>query len=124
MFSQYKVTVVIPYFNSEAYIRRCLESVISQSLTDIQIICVDDGSTDNSTNIVSSIAENDERVILLSQPNGGAGKARNLAFDYIKGDYVLFLDADDFLSTEALSEAFSLAIEDNSDVVAMKSYAF
>ena len=120
MFSQYKVTVVIPYFNSEAYIRRCLESVISQSLTDIQIICVDDGSTDNSTNIVSSIAENDERVILLSQPNGGAGKARNLAFDYIKGDYVLFLDADDFLSTEALSEAFSLAIEDNSDVVVMK----
>jgi len=124
LFSQYKVTVVIPYFNSEAYIRRCLESVISQSLTDIQIICVDDGSTDNSTNIVSSIAENDERVILLSQPNGGAGKARNLAFDYIKGDYVLFLDADDFLSTEALSEAFSLAIEDNSDVVVMKSYAF
>lgn len=124
MSSQYKVTVVIPFFNSEAFIHRCVDSVINQSLKEIQVICIDDGSNDRSADIVRSLSTNDNRILLLSQTNGGAGKARNLALEHIEGEYVLFLDSDDYLSSQALLSAYSLASERDSEIVVMKSLVF
>lgn len=124
MSGQTKITVVIPFFNSMAYIERCLESVVEQTLKEIQIICVDDGSTDSSEEIVQLLIQKDKRILLLSQHNGGAGKARNLSFEFITGEYVIFLDADDFLSKDALSTAYSLAKKNESDVVVLRSLTF
>lgn len=89
------VSVIIPVYNAEKYLRECLDSVINQTFKDIEIICVDDGSTDNSVNILNEYAERDNRVIVLKQNNSGPSKARNLGWDLAKGIYIAFLDSDD-----------------------------
>ena len=91
-----KVSVIIPVYNVEKYLRQNLESVANQTLKDIEIICVDDGSTDSSFEIVKEFAEKDSRFIAVSQENGGAGAARNNGLRRAKGKYLSFLDSDDF----------------------------
>lgn len=95
-----KVSVLIPVYNCETYLDQCLKSVISQTLRELEIICVDDGSTDNSGKILKNYQEIDRRIVLLQQENQGAGVARNLALKRAKGKYVSFLDADDYLKEE------------------------
>lgn len=91
------ISVIIPVFNMEEYIGFALKSVLAQSLTNIEILCVDDGSTDDSQKIIKSYQEKDKRIILLIQKNLGAGKARNYALNVARGEYISFLDADDYL---------------------------
>ena len=83
-----EISVIIPVFNSEEFLNRCLDSLLNQSFTDIEIICVDDGSTDNSLKILKSYANKDNRVKVFTQQNNGAGAARNLGLKYVKGKYV------------------------------------
>ena len=90
-----KVSVVIPVYNSEKYLKKCLNSVIYQTLKETEIICVDDGSTDSSAKILNEFAEKDSRFILISQENKFAGAARNRGLEAAGGKYIVFWDADE-----------------------------
>lgn len=91
-----KISVIIPIYNAEKYLEQCIKSVLSQTLKELEIICVDDGSTDDSALIIKKLISQDKRIRLLYQTNQGAGIARNQALDKAKGKYVTFLDADDY----------------------------
>lgn len=95
-------SVIIPVYNVEPYLRECLESVLNQTFTNWEGICVNDGSTDRSAAILEEYAEKDRRFKVITQPNGGLSAARNTGLDAAKGDYVLFLDSDDWLKLNAL----------------------
>lgn len=91
-----KVTVIIPVYNVESYLREAVDSVLCQTLQDIEIILVDDGSTDNSGIICDEYAAADERVKVIHKPNGGLSSARNAGLEIAKGEYIMFLDSDDY----------------------------
>ena len=91
-----KISVIIPVYNVEEYLAQCLETVINQTLKDIEIICIDDGSTDNSLYILKKFAEKDKRITILKQKNLHSGVARNAGLAAAKGKYLSFLDSDDF----------------------------
>lgn len=91
-----KVSIIIPVFNTEKYLECCLKSVLDQTLSDIEVICVDDGSRDNSLKILQRIRKNDKRVVILKQKQSGAATARNSAIKVAKGEFICFMDSDDF----------------------------
>ena len=102
-----KVSVIIPVYNAEEHLEQCLDSILCQTLKEIEIICVDDGSKDSSPAILAEYAKKDNRVRVIRQENGGAGKARNTGLSAAKGKYLSFLDADDFSQPEMLEKAFN-----------------
>ena len=105
-----KVSILIPTYNSEKYIEECISSVQKQTLRDIEIICIDDGSNDNTIDIVSRIKETDSRIILYLNKHNGPGMARNTGMKYAKGEYIAFLDSDDiYLETNALEKLYICA---------------
>ena len=112
-----KVSVIIPVYNVEEYLRECLDSVVNQTLKEIEIICVDDGSTDNSLEILKEYAQKDNRITVIKQKNLYAGIARNAGLSQAKGEYLSFLDSDDFFEPNMLEEMSKKGDEDNSDVV-------
>ena len=91
-----KISIIIPIYNMEKYLRQCLDSVISQNLKEIEILCVNDGSTDNSEKIILDYKEKDNRIVLISQSNKGVAAARNIALKNARGEYVAFMDPDDW----------------------------
>lgn len=95
-------SVIIPVFNVEKYLRACLDSVLNQSFSDWEAVCVNDGSTDGSASILAEYAAKDDRFRGVEQPNGGLSAARNTGMKNATGEYVLFLDSDDWLETDAL----------------------
>ncbi|ADC46920.1 glycosyl transferase GT2 family [Methanobrevibacter ruminantium M1] len=97
-----KVSVIIPIYNGEKYLKECLDSVCCQSLKDIQIICVNDGSTDKTLSILNGFASKDKRIKIISTENRGQGSARNTALKEAQGEYISFVDADDWISENAL----------------------
>lgn len=108
-----KVSIIIPVYNMEAYLRECLNSVLSQTLREIEAICVDDGSTDSSPAILAEYALRDSRVKVITQLNSGSGPARNAAIAASKGEWLMFLDPDDFLSTPETVERMLEAVKDS-----------
>lgn len=118
MMNKYKVSVLIPCYNSERYIAQTLDSCLGQTCKDIEIIVVDDGSTDNSIKIIEAYASKYPNIRLFTQKNKGAPAARNKAFEHAQGKYIQYLDADDILGIEKLASQISrLAGEDDSAVV-------
>ena len=115
-----KVSVIIPVYNVEPYLKQCMDSVVGQTLKDIEIICVDDGSTDNSLDILREYAAEDSRIQIIEQKNAGAGAARNNGMRYATGKYLSFLDSDDFFEPRMLEKAYDLAEKDQADFVAYK----
>lgn len=113
-----KVSVIIPVYNAEAYLRQCLDSVVNQTLQDIEIICVDDGSADFSTVILNEYAAKDARINIFTQVNSGQGAARNRGLEAARGEYVYFVDADDeLLNTSVLENLLATAKRENLDVL-------
>lgn len=113
-----KVSVIIPVHNTEKYLTKCLESVYNQTLTDIEIICINDCSTDNSLGILQEYAENDRRIKLIDfKENKGAAAARNAGIDAAAGEYIGFVDSDDFIGLDFYEKLYKKAVETNSDVV-------
>lgn len=110
------VSVIIPNYNAEKYIRQCIESVLSQNYGDLEIIIVDDGSTDNSWNIIKEMATGDERIKPFRQTNSNASIARNRGIENAKGKYLLFLDSDDILFDDAISTFVANIEEKESDL--------
>lgn len=103
-----KISIIIPVYNLGDYISRCLDSILNQEYKHIEIIVVDDGSTDNSWEIISKYQQADSRIIAIKQKNGGAGKARNTALQEVSGDLISFVDGDDMLSPETLQKLYVL----------------
>lgn len=112
-----KVSIIMPVYNVEKYLNECLDSIVNQTFEDIEIICINDGSTDNSLAILKSYASQDGRIIIISQENTGIGAARNAGMRIANGDYVFFIDSDDFLYPDAIEELYENAIFNDSDVV-------
>ncbi len=110
------VSVIIPVYNAALFLEQCLNSVINQTLKDIEIICVDDGSTDNSVEIVERYMKVDNRIKLFKQSNKGAGAARNYGLKFAKGKYVHFLDSDDWLDVSAYEKTVNIIEEAQGDI--------
>ena len=101
------VIIIIPVYNSELYVEKCIDNVLSQTYKNLQVILVNDGSTDNSLELCEKVE--DKRVEVYSKPNGGASSARNFGLKYRYGKYVLFVDSDDYLKDNAVEVLVSLA---------------
>lgn len=112
-----KVSVVIPVYNVEKYLQECLDSVLNQTLADIEIICVDDGSTDKSGKILDEYEQIDDRVRVIHQENAGVSAARNRGIDEARGEYVKFVDSDDALDLRACEICYNKAKAENADIV-------
>ena len=112
-----KVSVIIPVYNTEKYVRQAVESILLQTLKDIEIIIVNDGSTDGSMTILEELAAQDERIKLFSQENQGQSIARNFALQKVGGKYLYFMDSDDYLENDALELCFEKAESNNLDFV-------
>lgn len=113
-----KVSVIIPVYNVERYLHQCLESVVSQTLNDIEIIIVNDGSTDNSLEIINRFAQKDNRIKVISQENGGYAKAVNKGLSIACGEYIAEIDSDDYINLNMYSKLYDIAIKNDIDIVA------
>ncbi len=118
------VSVVVPMYNSAKYLVECMDSILNQTYANIQIICVDDGSTDSTKEIVEGYMRNDSRIEYVYQHHQTAGAARNRGLDCVRGEYVVFLDSDDFFSEDLISELYCKAQETNADIVVCGSTQF
>lgn len=110
-----KVSVIVPIYNVEAYLPACLQSIVGQTLKDIEIILVNDGSTDNSLPIAEEFAGRDERIKLVSQVNSGQARARNVGLQLAKGDYIVFVDSDDWIEPNMLEVLYRNIVQEGSD---------
>lgn len=119
-----KVSVIIPVYNTEKFLKECLDSIINQTLKDIEIICVDDGSIDNSLNILNEYSQKDSRIKFLTQQNKGAGAARNKALEIANGEFLAFIDSDDYCESNFLEKMYAKACKTNADITicAVDSY--
>ena len=114
------VSVVMPVYNACGYLRPAIESIMCQTLTNIEIICVDDGSTDTSLDMIKIFQQNDNRIRIITETNAGPGLARNNGLKRARGEYVAFLDADDFYEPDMLELMYNRAKEDDLDIVISK----
>lgn len=117
-----KFSIIIPVYNVESYLRECLDSVLNQTFSDWEAICINDGSTDGSASILEEYAPKDSRFKNMNQPNGGLSAARNTGLKTAKGEYILFLDSDDWLESNAL-ETIAKALNDE-DVLCFSGRRF
>ena len=115
------VSVIVPVYNAKKYIDRCLESIVNQTYTQLQIILVNDGSTDNSAQLCEAWAQKDSRIKVLHKENGGAGYARNFALEYVSGDYVCFVDSDDFIDVTTIEKCMRRIELEGTDTVVFGS---
>ncbi|PJN89264.1 glycosyltransferase family 2 protein [Bacillus sp. mrc49] len=112
-----KVSVIIPVYNVENYLERCLDSIINQTYNNLDIIIINDGSTDKSYSIAKSYANNDKRITLLNQKNQGQAKARNVGISICTGDYILFVDSDDWIEKNCVQKCLDSVLRTKSELV-------
>lgn len=112
-----KVSIIVPVYNSERYIRRCIESLMNQTYTDIEIIIINDGSTDKSLGIIEELAKKDSRIILINQENRGVSYARNAGLKKVSGDYIGFVDSDDYIEKQMYEKLIQAAETSDADIV-------
>ncbi|MGG2954223.1 glycosyltransferase family 2 protein [Geobacillus stearothermophilus] len=117
-----KVSVIIPAYNVESYIGRCLTSTVNQSLKEIEIIVINDGSTDNTLNVINKFCSLDNRIKVIDSKNNGVSAARNYGLSRSTGKYIFYIDADDWIETNALKEMYEVAEENNADIVIANAY--
>jgi glycosyltransferase involved in cell wall biosynthesis len=112
-----KVSIIVPVYNVEQYLAKCLESLVNQTLEDIEIIIVNDGITDGSVAIIDTYAKNNDKIKVFRKENGGVSDARNYGMTYAQGEYIGFIDADDFVELNMFELLYKKAKEDKSDIV-------
>lgn len=111
------LTIIIPVYNSQKYLKTCLDSIVNQKFNNYEVICVNDGSTDNSLQILQEYADRDGRFVLLNQQNSGQGVARNKALKQSLGKFILYLDSDDWLEDDALEKIYNKLINTPVDIL-------
>ena len=119
-----KISVIIPVYNAEPFLEEALDSVVNQNFQDIELICVNDGSTDHSLDILNEFASNDSRIKIINQKNGGCGFARNRALDEANGEYIYFFDPDDYILPGTFEKLFKNITRNRSDLVLFKIARF
>jgi glycosyltransferase involved in cell wall biosynthesis len=119
-----KISAIVPVYNVEEYLGECLDSLINQTFEDIEIICVNDGSTDSSPEILDEYQNMDSRIRIISQENRGLSGARNTGMEHARGEYIYFIDSDDYLERDALEELYSISQQKNSDLIIFKLVNF
>lgn len=119
-----KVSVIIPVYNVENYLSECLDSVINQSLKELEILCINDGSTDNSIEILSKYAKQDSRIKIITKKNSGLACTRNTGIENTTGEYIFFLDSDDYLVPNVLEKLYKDAINYQTDIIVSKCKPF
>ena len=117
-------SVLMPIYNASTYLRQSLDSVTNQTLTNIEVICINDGSTDNSLEIIREYAEKDSRIVIIDKPNSGYGDSMNRGLDIAKGKYIAILEPDDWYETSMLKTLYSLATQNNLDVAKCDFYQY
>ena len=114
-----KVSVIVPVYNTEKYLRKCIESLVNQTLNDVEIVMINDGSKDSSESIIKEYIEKyPDKFVYRSQENSGQAVARNLALELCNGEYIGFLDSDDFVKTDMFARMYQKAVETGADYVA------
>ena len=111
-----KISVIIPVYNAEKYLGQCLDSLIGQTFSDFEIICVNDGSNDSSLDILNNYADKCDKIKIINIENSGPGPARNKGLDIASGDYITFVDADDWVDKKFLEILYASAIKTNADI--------
>ena len=111
-----KISVIVPVYNVEKYIAKCLDSILAQTYENIEILCVNDGATDNSGKILDEYAARDSRVKVFHKENGGVSSARNLALENATGDYIAFVDSDDYIAPDMYESLLSALKENDADI--------
>lgn len=114
------ISVVVPIYNVEAYLRRCVDSIIAQDYTNLEIILVNDGSPDHCDEICAEYEKKDSRIHVINKPNGGLGSARNAGIEVMKGEFVAFIDSDDYIDTSMISRLYTLAVENDAQIASCK----
>ena len=122
MTNKYKVSVIIPAYNVEKFLKKCVESVLSQTLKELEIICINDGSKDNSLEILKSLEKENDNIFIIDQANQGVSVARNNGIESANGEYVFFLDGDDYLDKHFFEYFYGNAQKNNSDLVILNSF--
>lgn len=118
------VSILVPVYNTSAYLRKCLDTLIAQTLTQIEIVCVNDGSTDNSLEILKEYAAKDSRIVIVDKPNGGLPSARNAGIEVARGEYVGFVDSDDYVDVNMFKRLYKTAVKNKSEVVVCGAHIF
>ena len=119
-----KVSVIVPVYNVEPYLKECMESIVRQTLKDIEIICINDGSTDGSLEILKEYAAKDDRIVLVDKENGGYGLAMNIGLDRATGEYVGIVEPDDYIGLTMYEDLYNTAKEHDLDLVKADFYKF
>lgn len=120
---KYNISVIVPVYNGEKYIKRCLDSIVNQTMFKrLQVIVVDDGSTDDTLNILRDYEKNHKNIIVLNIPNAGVSNARNVGIEAATGDYIAFVDSDDWIDCDCYEKMYSKAMESGTDIIAAGFY--
>lgn len=117
------ISIIVPIYNTEKYLSKCINSILQQTYQDFELILIDDGSTDNSLTICKKYSEKDERIKVLHKENGGQGSARNLGLSVFRGDYVTFIDSDDWIDSRLLYVLLNNLISTNADISCCAVYS-
>jgi glycosyltransferase involved in cell wall biosynthesis len=112
-----QISIIIPVYNAAPYLRDCLDSVINQTMSEIQIICINDGSTDNSSSILEEYADRDSRILFINKTHNGVSFARNIGLTHAEGKYVLFVDSDDTVDMRLCEKVYHKAKQSNADII-------
>lgn len=122
-YEKYKISVIVPIYNTEKYLRQCVDSILNQTHHNLEVFLVDDGSTDSTPQICDSYGEKDERVKVIHKKQGGCWQSRNMALDIASGDYILMVDSDDFMTPDLCETLLGNAVEHHTPL-SMCSYCF
>ena len=114
---KYQVTVIVPVYNAQSYLDRCVGSIVNQTYENLQILLVDDGSTDGSGHLCDTWAQNDKRIQVIHKENAGAGMARNTGLEHASGNYVLFVDSDDYIDEQTVMRCLESITDTSADAV-------
>lgn len=118
---KFKVSIIIPFYNDEKYLKDAVNSLLNQTLKDIEVILIDDGSTDRSSTVAKKYADHNENIVYVRQENFGQGIARNKGLNLAKGKYIYFLDSDDYLTEGTMEKCYTLAEINNADIITFNS---
>lgn len=119
-----KVSIIVPVYNVERYLKECLDSILGQTLKEIEVICINDGSKDDSLEILENYRKLDSRITIIDKPNSGYGHTMNVGLDKAEGEYIGIVESDDFVATEMFETLYNVAIESCADVVKSNYYAY
>ena len=118
------ISIIVPIYNTERYLNRCIDSVLSQTFTDFELLLIDDGSTDKSGDICDSYAQKDSRIKVFHKENGGVSTARNYGLDNARGEWIAFVDADDWIDKNMYYEMYNTAVSSRADIVLCSFYEY